>query len=433
MIAANCPDPTNGPCDPYWHHINLAYLQIEGIQDMYTKLSDEDKLYPHINREDIFFINIFHDMEELSQAVVKNNKLNVTVNRTLGSGSCSALIKLTPGAKDLFTSHVTWTGYQRLLRIMKKYDFSFKDSGSLNPGKLTAFSGYPGQIFSGDDFTLMSPSKLTSMETTIGNSNDDLWQYIVPQGSVLSGFRATVANWLADSGWEWTDIFARYNSGTYNNEWMVVDYKLFKPNQYIDGTKGLLYVLDQLPGMVHVQDMTGELAMNSYFASYNVPVFSDIFDMNGSPALVEQYGDWFTHDKNPRSQIFNREQRRIETIDDMARTMRWNKYQTDPLSACDCTPPYSGENAISARSDLNPANGTFPFGALKRRLHGGTDMKLVTSSLIENLQMKAVSGPTSDDQPPFEWNKSGFEDVPHFGLPNKWDFKPLVYQWKLSQ
>lgn len=49
----------------------------------------------------------------------------------------------------------------------------------------------------------------------------------------------------------------------------------------------------------------------------------------------------------------------------------------DPLSKCEgCNPPANGENAISARSDLNPANGTYPFGALEQRSHGGTDMKV---------------------------------------------------------
>ena len=55
---------------------------------------------------------------------------------------------------------------------------------------------------------------------------------------------------------------------------------------------------------------------------------------------------------------------------------RYNDFQHDPLSRCNCTPPYSGENAISARSDLNPASGTYPFGALGHRSHGGTDMKV---------------------------------------------------------
>lgn len=57
---------------------------------------------------------------------------------------------------------------------------------------------------------------------------------------------------------------------------------------------------------------------------------------------------------------------------------RYNDFQHDPLAKCNCTPPYSGENGISARSDLNPANGTYPFSALGHRSHGGTDNKVRT-------------------------------------------------------
>lgn len=49
----------------------------------------------------------------------------------------------------------------------------------------------------------------------------------------------------------------------------------------------------------------------------------------------------------------------------------------DPLSLCKaCTPKPNGENAISARSDLNPANGSYPFQALHQRSHGGIDVKV---------------------------------------------------------
>ena len=51
----------------------------------------------------------------------------------------------------------------------------------------------------------------------------------------------------------------------------------------------------------------------------------------------------------------------------MIKLMRYNNYTEDPLSACACSPPYSGENAISARNDLNPRNGTYPFHALSHR------------------------------------------------------------------
>lgn len=55
---------------------------------------------------------------------------------------------------------------------------------------------------------------------------------------------------------------------------------------------------------------------------------------------------------------------------------RYNDFKNDALSRCDCSPPYSAENAISSRCDLNPANGTYPFAALGHRAHGGTDVKV---------------------------------------------------------
>ena len=48
----------------------------------------------------------------------------------------------------------------------------------------------------------------------MGNYNPALWKYVVPR-SVFEGLRTVVANRLATFGKEWTDIFSRYNSGTY--------------------------------------------------------------------------------------------------------------------------------------------------------------------------------------------------------------------------
>ena len=86
----------------------------------------------------------------------------------------------------------------------------------------------------------------------------------------------------------------------------------------------------------------------------------------------------------------------------------------------------SGENAISARNDLNPRNGSYPFGALGHRYchklqrsldqkivdnccrsHGGTDMKVTSYKLAQNLQFIAQSGPTWNPLPPFQWSKQG--------------------------
>ena len=98
-----------------------------------------------------------------------------TNDRILGSGSCSALIKILPGNQDLYVAHDTWNSYQSMLRMLKKYDFAYhwtsEETHSRGhktvPGQVLSFSGYPGVIYSGDDFTLSSAG-LAITETTIG-------------------------------------------------------------------------------------------------------------------------------------------------------------------------------------------------------------------------------------------------------------------------
>lgn len=51
--------------------------------------------------------------------------------------------------------------------------------------------------------------------------------------------------------------------------------------------------------------------------------FEEIFNASGNPELVKKYGDWFTYDKNPRAQIFRRNQTLVHDLDSMVRLMRW--------------------------------------------------------------------------------------------------------------
>lgn len=145
---------------------------------------------------------------------------------------------------------------------------------------------------------------------------------------------------------------------------------------------------------------------------------------------------------------------------------RSNNYLQDPLSRCrGCDPPQNAENAISARSDLNPANGTYPFAALRQRCHGGIDMKVcepgcpagaplwgtppqqrscavltrcpglcphlqVTSSaMVPTFGLVAVSGPAWDDVPPFRWSTSPCSSLLHMGHPDLWTFPPVKVHW----
>merc|ERR1711884_698925 len=115
------------------------------------------------------------------------------------------------------------------------------------------------------------------------HSNADLWRHVRPAGCVLEGIRSMVANRMTSTGQQWTEIFKRGNSGTYNNQWMVVDYKLFKPGMQ-KLREGLLWILEQIPGQTHDEDMTWLLEEQSYWPSYNSPYFKDIFKASGLPA-----------------------------------------------------------------------------------------------------------------------------------------------------
>ncbi|CAG0896453.1 unnamed protein product [Cyprideis torosa] len=273
------------------------------------------------------------------------------------------------------------------------------------------------------------PIGLVSQETTIGNNNPSLWPRIQPTGQLLEWARTILANRLARDGQDWTDIFSRFNSGTYNNQWMVVDYNKFYP-----GVKklkdGLLWVLEQLPGHIERKDATEVLREQQYWPSYNTPYFKTIFKLGGSADMVKKYGDWFSYDRTPRALIFAREQRKVNGIKDMILLMRYNDYQNDPLSRCNCTPPYSAENAISARNDLNPKNGTYPFPALGHRSHGAIDVKVTSHALFKTLRFIAFAGPTYDNVPPFRWSEVDFAaTTPHYGQPDLWKFGPILTEW----
>ena len=70
--------------------------------------------------------------------------------------------------------------------------------------------------------------------------------------------RNLVANRLAESGEEWSQIFEQFNSGTYNDQFMVVDYNHFKIGTKLEElSNDLLWLLEQMPGIVSSGDVTG--------------------------------------------------------------------------------------------------------------------------------------------------------------------------------
>jgi hypothetical protein len=61
------------------------------------------------------------------------------------------------------------------------------------------------------------------------------------------------------------DLFSRHNSGTYNNQWMVLDTALFVPNTALPKSD-LLWIAEQIPGLVESADVTDVLLKQGYWS-----------------------------------------------------------------------------------------------------------------------------------------------------------------------
>jgi len=195
------------------------------------------------------------------------------VGRSVKLEHCSALVKVLPGYADVLFAHNTWDGFEGLgPRIFKHYKFSIFD-GTKDPmsGTLvydTFFSSSPMLYSSVDDFFIVNGrANLGVTETTNSLYNVKLLVKVVPQ-TVLSWMRSTVANQLSRSGAEWSQYFTKYHSGTYTNQWMVLDLALFQPGNV--PPSGFFSVTEEVPGLIVSQDQTSKLFQDGYWKSFNV-------------------------------------------------------------------------------------------------------------------------------------------------------------------
>lgn len=184
-------------------------------------------------------------------------------------------------------------------RVYKHYRINFKNV----PAKLVSFSSAPGWLVSVDDFYITSAG-LVITETSNNIFNLTLYQKTTPE-TLLYWIRNIVANRLATSAKEWTDIFAKYNSGTYNNQWIVLDTKRFVPGATRSDPE-LLYILEQIPGDCKVASVSHFLD-TSYWASYNIPYFPYIYNISGYPSQYKKFGDFWSYENCPRAKIFRRD------------------------------------------------------------------------------------------------------------------------------
>jgi len=307
---------------------------------------------------------------------------------------------------ELFAAHTTWGDYSEMVRAFKHVQMRLAHPSVA--AQAWSYSSYPGFVYSSDDFYLLD-SGLVVLETTINILNERLYDQCDPGSTVMAWVRNMVANRVARTGEEWTRVYGRHNSGTYNDQWMVVDYNRFEPHAPALRA-GTLWVLEQIPGKVVARDLTAVLQRDSYWASYNRPYFEEVVEASMFRRLSESE-EMLSYRRSPRGLMFQRDHAGVRELADVQRLMQKNEWQTDPL-ARGCP-----GNAIAGRYDLDA-----PGCAMKRVANGASDAKVTSAALARRRAALAIAGPTHQGQPPFRWDAPMFDMEYHEGQPVEWRF-----------
>jgi hypothetical protein len=397
----------NSANSPYWANVGLILAQFDGLVKGYADSAPAEQQLSYLNQLYWQLQNELGDIENFLQ-LQDGRMTEQDLLKPNMESHCSVLVKVSKDGQSLYSAHDTWAGYSSMLRTYKYYKLNYNVPGLKSP--TVAFTSYPGCLQSTDDFYLTT-QQLYVAETTNDVFNSSLYLDFISPQTVPEWIRIILANRMGGSGSEWVDIYSQFNSGTYNNQWQIVDYKLFTPGQPIK--PGTLWIAEQVPGFIVAKDETSYLVNQGFWPSYNIPFFSFIYNISGYPPMYEKYGNEYSYSMCARAQIFRRDAPAVQTMDDMKRIMRYNQYQTDALSLHDAC------KQISARCDLNtPWSGETLNGWAA---FGGIDSKITDNNMIKTQSAWAVSGPTWDNQPPFAWT-STWANRPNFGMPTVYDF-----------
>ncbi|XP_022070200.1 phospholipase B-like 1 [Acanthochromis polyacanthus] len=397
--------------DPLWKHLGLILAQLDGLHAGAAQWAKNK----HREPLSAFAIQLFNGVGDLLDLVPaltprSNSSAGAGAFRMPGMGHCTALIKVLPGFENLLLGHSSWYTYAATMRIYKHWDFRVSDTHSAT-GTMS-FSSYPGFLMSLDDFYLLG-SGLLMTQTSIGVFNSSLFSQLSPH-SLLAWQRVRLANSLAHSGEEWAQVFTKYNSGTYNSQYMVVDLSRISLRHSIKN--GALTVVEQIPGKVIHSDQTQALR-RGYWPSYNIPFHVDIYNLSGYSVMWKRYGEDFSYDLCPRAKILRRDQAKVSDLSSLKLLMRYNNYKRDPYSkGHPC-------KTICCRNDLRPR---------RPRPGGCYDTKVTDYQMALQLVAEAINGPTTQGGlRPFSWQS--FNLTTHQGLPHTYSFPFITMRPTLHQ
>lgn len=247
---------------------------------------------------------------------------------------CSAIFKAKEDLTNVFMAHNSWYYYSMMNRIFKEYNLNFNHYSV--KAKSVLFSSYPASLSSNDDFYVTS-NDLNVIETTNMFFNTTFYQLVEPE-SLLTWQRVIIANRMSVTAKEWSSHFGAYNSGTYNNMYMVLDMKniLIEEQTILNET---LFTVEQIPKLIKTNDVTNQLKYG-YWPSYNTPYDKEIIELSNITGKISEIPDMkyiVDYDICTRATTMRRDQSKIKDIESLKTFIRYNNFTKDKLALNDST------------------------------------------------------------------------------------------------
>lgn len=404
---------TTNPADEYWERTRLILAQVDGLLDGFNaKATGADRM----TEVDMWLLQAQGDLADIPWSLYSKEPTGLPLKDPEFTLHCTAMVSLMPDYSDLFFAHDTWSDVRELHAVLKEYNLNIPEFKA----KRVTISTRTGHLSSIDDF-YTNDAGLLVFETTLHNFNETATALIKPE-SVLTWLRAYHAMFATDNGKDWTDHFIKYNSGTYNNEYVVVDMNKFTPGKKPETNSGLVWMIEQLPGAYHAEEQTERLITNGFIQSINTPYFEEMFNYAMYPEQQKKdpkKASFWSFDNQMRNKVILNLAPKVNSYDYFKWMMRYNNL-SDPIQHI----PESGEpepsQGILARYDLRPPEGTV-WGA--RNYFAGLDTKAVSVvAITKEGKWDAINSPKYDEGiPVFNFSDWG-PGLHHHGLPDQFKF-----------
>jgi hypothetical protein len=389
----------------YWRQVNAIYQIFIGILNGYNSVRPNNTF----TFEELFAYNALGDTMELDWWLQDEGYIT-TSDKT----RCTALIVLSSDRKDIYFAHDTWDDYRNLHSVIIHYNLPCEEFASPR----VTLSTQLGLVSSVDDF-FITGAGLMIFETSMEVENSTLYELYVKPQTVMNWVRTALGAFTATNVGEWEDAFLKHNSGTYNNEYFIVDTKLLNADTQV--SSNLVHSVFQAPGPERfIEDLTAELYSEGFISSFNVPKNQAAAKYIGWDEAVALGGPNGCHySECPRYLISKRESPRLANFTNFRNFMRYAGYKRDAYSLYHGQPYHS--YCISARGDTDDDES-------RRRTSGGLNTKVCRASeAATKMVIYGVNAPSFDEPDqnwPLNWGLPPFTrpGINHDGLPDVWNF-----------